>query len=164
MMYGRIGNTRVNSPYTVKYMREWSKKRDLIIDELGNWNEKEEKIAKKLFESFLTDNKVESETQEQFDEQFGNKWFECIYEHNNSIIDVSYEDVTRLYGDSYQNSYTRHALKTLNQFINNLLTPIWIRDVAYNIKGQISDNDARFYEKYRNNIKIHFKFINQNLK
>jgi hypothetical protein len=22
MMYGRIGNTRVNSPYTVKYMRE----------------------------------------------------------------------------------------------------------------------------------------------
>jgi len=165
MMYGKIGNTRVSSPYTVKYMRERLKKRDLVINEFGNWNEKEEKIAKALFDSFLTDNKVEeSITQEQFDEQFGKKWFEKIRKYNNSIINVDYDSILKLYGNDYQNSYTRNAIRTLNKFLNNLLTPIWIRDVAYNIKGRLSDKDAMFYERYRNNIKIEFRSTNKKLK
>jgi hypothetical protein len=55
---------------------------------------------------------------------------------------------------AYQNAYTKKALKTLRQFLKNMLAPIWIRDVPYNLKGKLSYKDACNLNRYNNNIKI----------
>lgn len=158
MVYGKISNMMVNSPYVVKHNREALRKRDLMISVHGDWNENEKKIVDVLFETFLTENNIDkSLPQKQFDKKYGIKWYEEICKYNKKIINVNYDEVVKLYGDSYQNSYTRHALKTLNQFLNNMLTPIWIRDVPYNIKGQLSDKNVSDYKRYINNIKIEFQ-------
>lgn len=52
----------------------------------------------------------------------------------------------------YENAYTRRALKTLSQFLHNMLTPIWVRDCAFNIKGHCEGE----FEKYNGNIDILF--------
>jgi hypothetical protein len=53
----------------------------------------------------------------------------------------------------YENAYTRRALKSLTQFLHNMLTPIWVRDCAFNIKGRCGTE----FEKYKDNINIQFK-------
>ena len=73
-----------------------------------------------------------------------------IFEYNNKASGVNKLDFK---DDPYQNAYIRRALKTLSQFFNNMLTPIWIRDCAYNIKGHGGEE----FEKYNNNIKIEMK-------
>lgn len=50
----------------------------------------------------------------------------------------------------YENAYTRRALKTLSQFLHNMLTPIWVRDCSFNIKGHCGSE----FEKYNNNVNI----------
>lgn len=157
MMYGKNSNHSVHSPFVVKYRRERQKKKELLLNETGNWNETEQKIGEVLFEKFINENNVDKTmTQEQFEKDYGMKWYEMVCEHNESIIDVNHKVITELYGEIYQNTYTRHALKTLNQFLNNMLTPIYIRDVPYNIKGNISDKEAFSYKRFENNIKIEF--------
>lgn len=158
MIYGKKGNHSVRSPFVVKYRRERQKKRELLLNETGNWNETEQKIGEVLFEKFIEENNIDKTmTQEQFDKDYGMKWYERICEYNKSIININHKSITELYGDSYQNSYTRHAIRTLNQFLNNMLTPIWIMDVPYNIKGKISDKEAYDYKRFENNIKIEFR-------
>lgn len=67
---------------------------------------------------------------------------------------MSSEEFEQKYGQTYSNALTRHALKTLDKFLKNLLTPVWIRDVPYNIKGQMTPNEAYAASKYKNNLKI----------
>lgn len=157
MVYGKISNMFVHNPYVVKLNRERLKKRDLIIG-YGKWNEAEKTIAKSLFKTFMIENNIdESLTQEQFNEKYTHKWYDRIGQYNESVLNINYDDIVGLYGYNYHNSYTRHAIKTLNQFLNNMLTPIWVRDVAYNIKGKLSDEEALFYRKYSDNIAIELK-------
>lgn len=157
-IFGKIGNLEIHSPYHVKLRREWINKRELLLSESGEWNETEMKLSETIFEKFLSENNVDNSlTQEQFDEQFGMKWYKYICKYNHDTIGIDYKEFGKLHGELYQNSYTRHALKTLEQFLKNMLTPIWIRDVAYNIKGQISDEDASYYSWYKNNVKIDFE-------
>jgi hypothetical protein len=158
MMYGKISNRTINSPYVVKLNRERNKKSELIINEYGEWSEYDKRIADSLFEIFLAENNINksSLTQKQFDRDFGMKWYNRICKYNSSVVNVDYEIITKLYGETYQNSYTRHAIRTLNQFLNNMLTPIWIRDVPYNIKGLISDENVDNCKRFENNIKIEF--------
>ena len=159
MVYGRFSNRSVNSPYIVKYNRERLKNNHLVISEYGDWDKNETQLANTLFQSFLSENNIKKDslTQEQFNENYGTKWVERICDYNRSIINIKHDDIFKLYGNAYQNSYTRHAIKTLNQFLKNMLTPIWIRDVPYNIKGNLSDDQAHDYERYCNNIPIEYK-------
>ena len=157
MMYGKYSNLTVHSPYIVKYNRERQKKRELLLNETDNWNETEEKISEVLFEKFINEYNINKKiTQEEFDKDYGMKWYDFICRYNNSIVNVDYKAIVALYGHSYKNAYIRHAIKTLDQFLKNMLTPIYIRDVAYNIKGRISDDQATDYGRFENNIKIEF--------
>ncbi len=155
MVYGKISNREVHSPYIVKYRRERFKKRELLLNEEGKWDKREEEIAKVLFETFSTENNIdESITAEQFNKQYGMKWFKKIQDYNDRIANVDYKEIVAKYGDTYQNSYTRHAIRALDQFLKNMLTPIWIRDVPYNIKGKLTDKEADYYRRYIDNVKI----------
>ena len=73
-----------------------------------------------------------------------------IFEYNNKASGVNGLEINNI---PYQNTYIRRALKTLSQFLHNMLTPIWIRDCSYNIKGRCETE----FEKYNNNINIHFE-------
>ena len=78
-------------------------------------------------------------------------------EHTDITVSEFLYEFIEKYGDVYQNAYTRHALRTLEQFLKNMLTAIWVRDCPFNIKGRMSDEEVRFYDRYTNNIKIEFQ-------
>ena len=96
----------------------------------------------------------DSWNQEGFEDKLGQKWFDRILEYNNEIIGVDLEEFREKHGKIYYSSKTRNALRTLDQFLKNMLTPIWIRDVPYNIKGVCSERE---FDRHINNVKIEFK-------
>lgn len=77
-------------------------------------------------------------------------YFDWFFDYNNKASGVNKLHINHI---PYQNAYTRRAIKTLSQFLHNMLTPIWIRDCPYNIKGACGTE----FEKYENNIEIKFK-------
>ncbi len=89
---------------------------------------------------------VDTEEVEKGLRESDNAW-EYLCRYNDKASGV---DKLEINNKPYQNSYTKRALKTLTQFLNNMLTPIYVRDVAYNIKGRCGDEFA----KYRDNIEI----------
>lgn len=160
IIYGRKGNITVHSPYIVKVDRERIKKRAQMVRlHTDEKTDVEMQILQEQFELFQLKEgfKGEEILDEQFKERYGMAWYEWMDNYNNNIIDVDYDEFTAKYGKVYSNSYTRHALKTLDQFLKNLLTPFWVRDVPYNLKGRMTDEEARFYERFENNIIIKFK-------
>lgn len=160
IMFGKIGNEGVHSPYVVKYRRRWCNERNNLVSLYGKTRtEREVEILTSLFEKFTIENSIDVDaiSGDDFDKQYGQYWFEYINKYNNEVIGVNGKEFTEKYGEEYQNAYTRHALKTLEQFLKNMLTPIWIRDVPYNIKGSISDQEAANYSRYKENISIIFK-------
>lgn len=162
IMFGKIGNMDVNSPYLTKYRREYRRKKDQLINTFKQdgegWTDRERPIVEKLYKEFLEKHSINENntTQEEWNEKHAYNWYECIESYNRGIINVNHIDILNKYGDTYQNSYTRHALRTLEQFLKNMLVPIWVRDVPYNIKGVITDKEASLYSRYKSNIKIEF--------
>ena len=161
LMFGKIGNQRIESPALVKWhrrCREVSGK--LLYGYLSNNDRSENtmKIVDALFEQFVVENSIDKEniTKEEFDDKYGMAWFDYCQKYNNKIINLNRKELDEKYGKEYKNAYVRHALKTLEQFLKNMLTPIWIRDVPYNIKGKLSDKEASFYHRYYDNINIKF--------
>ena len=73
--------------------------------------------------------------------------FEWLWKYNDKVCGI---DKMSISDKPYQNAYTRRALKTLSQFLHNMLTSIYVRDCAFNIKGRC---DGEF-DKYVNNIDI----------
>lgn len=159
MMFGRIGNNRLHSPYAVKYQRRWRAERDNLICMYNEKRtEKEMLILRELFDKFKEIHNIDEEkiSDEEFEEKYSHFWFEYINKYNEDIVNICYSEFTDKYGDVYQNSYTRRALRVLDKFLKNMLTPIWVRDVPYNIKGRITDGQSYYYSKYLNNIEIEF--------
>ncbi|TFD96701.1 hypothetical protein E2605_07730 [Dysgonomonas capnocytophagoides] len=162
IVFGKIGNMDVNSPYLTKYRREWRRKENQLINTFKQdgegWTRKERPIIEKLYNSFLEEKGVDEKsiTQQEWNDKYSYDWYECIEEYNRQVIGIDHTEILNKYGDSYQSAYTRHALRTLDQFIKNMLVPTWIRDVPYNIKGVITDKEARSNSRYENNIKIEF--------
>ena len=141
-------------PYWVRYWRECEKKKSELINIYSNKKSKNEKLViNKLFEEFsLLHNIDDTWTNKRFQKEKMSEWIKYLQEYNNKILNTdSFKHL--LEKDIYSNSKTKHALKTLRQFLNNMLTPIYIRDVPYNIKGGCIDN----FDRYVNNIKIEFK-------
>ena len=142
------------TPYWVRYWREWERNKSELIDIYSDKKSKKEKsIMNRLSVEFsLLHNIDDTWTDERFRKEKMKEWIKYLKEYNNKILNTdSFKHL--LEKDVYSNSKTKHALKTLRQFLNNMLTPIYIRDVPYNIKGRCIDN----FDRYINNIKIEFK-------
>lgn len=154
----RISNTKIHSPYWVKYAREYRRKQHLLIENIDNISKRSDYESKKiqeLFDEFQQEKNIpDTITPEEFNEKYGQEfWWDRIDKFNKNIIGIDYKD----YDFEYENSKTRHALKTLEQFIKNMLTPICVRDCSFNIKGRLSDKEAHFFNRYDNNVKIKLK-------
>lgn len=159
IMYGKYGHNDTHSPWLVKYSRERRKKQHLLIDE-GRWfngtlNGNELQTLERLFGDFIAKNNIpENTTQKEFDKKYFKDWHSSVLKYNHSIIGVDRDVIESKYGKVYQNFYTRRALRVLDKFLKNMLTPIWIRDCAFNIKGELHGCSYERYERYKNNIKI----------
>lgn len=160
MIFGRKGNITVHSPYVVKMNREIQRNSSKYVSLFKSKHTAlEERILREQFELFKSEKGIDESkiSGEEFNEFYRYDWYNWMQKYNDEIINVDRKEFLSKYGDIYQNAYTRHALKTLEQFLKNMLTAIWIRDVPYNLKGRMTDEEARFYERYIDNIKIIFK-------
>lgn len=148
-------NYFMRSPYWLRYWREQSRKSRKLLNLYSDKRTKaEEKIISKLWNEFFEANNLGADewTEERFEKEKKGEWFKYLENYNNQVIDV--EAFKHYEFRNYRNSKTKHALKTLRQFLNNMLTPIWIRDVPYNLKGSLSDKDAQNYSRFENNIDV----------
>lgn len=162
MMFGEVKKFKNSSYpiYWVKYNREARKKHNLIVSAHGE-NRSESETAKllELIYAFEEENNIPHDIPEkEFNEKYGRDfWFKYLQEYNNRVLGIgSYKDYEK-YGEEYMNSNKRHALKTLRQFLQNMISPIWIRDVPFNIKGNLTDEEARNFARFHDNIEIKFK-------
>lgn len=164
MIYGKGSNKKrlsknnfqnysSRSPYWVRYWREQEKNKNKFINLYSEKKSKRElKIINKLWDDFfelhgLSD---DSWTNERFEKEKANEWFQELENYNKKIINP--DSFKNLSMENYSNSKTKHALKTLRQFINNMLTPVSVRDCNFNIKGRCGDE----FDKYIDNIKIEY--------
>lgn len=169
IIYGKISKNKfmsknnfqnyfVRSPYWVRYWRESIKNKSKLIDLMAEKKSKKDlKIIENLWNKFFDENGLESDewTDERFEKEKKREWFKYLENYNTQIINPdSFSHLHEI--KNYSNSKTKHALKTLRQFLNNMLTPISVRDCGFNIKGRISDSDYKNCEKFENNIKIEF--------
>ena len=159
MIFGdrRLRNIVNYSSYHIKYWRERDRKRHLLInnwDFLNNRSEYESQQLQNLFVKYLKENEIpEDINMGDFNSKYGGDfWYKEVDNFNLKILVIDREAYEK-YGE-YSNAKTRHALKTVRQFIHNMLTPIWVRDCAFNICGRIDDKDIVRFEGYENNIKI----------
>ena len=85
-------------------------------------------------------------------------YLEATQEHLDCFCELVQQESTtvikeqrgRYKDEDYSNAYTRHALRTFDQFLKNMLTPIWVQDVGYNIKGRCGWDGGQ----YEDNIEI----------
>ncbi len=154
----------MRSPYWVRYWREQERnKRKLINLYSEKKSKREQKIISKLWDVFFDKNGLESD--EWTDERFKSErqengktkldeWFKVLEKYNTDIINT--ENFKHYESRGYSNSKTKHALRTLRQFLNNMLTPIYVRDCPFNIKGRITDKESLNYSRFVDNIKIQY--------
>lgn len=148
-------------PSWIRYSRVSNLKKNSLIINLEDASKRsiyESEKIQTLLDEFQKDHNIPDDiTPDEFNDQFGYEfWYTKISEFNNSIIGINHSDFAEKHGYIYYNSNTKHALKTLRQFLYNMQTPIYIRDVPYNIKGQMSDSDASWFSRYENNVAIEF--------
>lgn len=146
--YQRIG---AMSPGGVKYIREITRHSNEIIDVgsscSGEVSDNQKMLIEKTIKEYMSLNNIsEDEAFEHHQEEL----FGCLLEYNNKIINIDIPNLNKTFGETYSNAYTKYALRTLSQFMKNLLTPIWIRDCRYNLLGRCGNE----FDKYENNIKI----------
>jgi hypothetical protein len=147
-------NYSSRSPYCVRHWREQVKNKNKTINIFSEKkSEREIKIINKLWADFFELNGLsdDSWTNERFKKEKADEWIKELDNYNKKIINT--DSFKNLSMENYSNSKTKHALKTLRQFINNMLTPIWVRDCSFNIKGRCGNE----FDKYINNIKIDFE-------
>lgn len=160
IVYGdknRFGKTFLTTPYQMRERREWSKKSDQLIDPYSQkYTESELVILNQMWQPFLQENGLIGISQEDIFKNYDNviKWYKVIQQYNDKITGVNYKEFSGKYGDEYENANIRHAKRVLSQFLKNMLTPFYVRDVPYNIKGRISGDNAAEYSIYDNNIQI----------
>ncbi len=135
------------SPYRMAYWRKQVLLKNKLIPEYSIPDNKAQlKIRDEQWDIFC---KTTPLTENDKHEDISKAWFEHVSEYNKSIMNIDPKDYDK-YGADYMNSKTKHAIRTLEQFLHNMLTPIWVRDCRFNIKGRCENE----YDKYINNIKI----------
>ena len=142
------------SPYWVRVWRESQRKKHLLIDLVNPSKDPENKATQnRVWQEFCQQEGIDKTwTEERFAEEKLKKWMDYVDQYNKDIIGVNYAEFSEKHGHIYRNAQTSHALRTLTCFLHNMLTPIWIRDVGYNIKGQCGSE----FDHFENNIKFEF--------
>lgn len=141
------------TPYNVRYNRNEVKYKNKLVNILSPLNESKasKNIKNKIWDKFLKEHGIDDTwTPERFNKEKSIEWFKYVQEYNNSFCTEGCEQLKDR--KEYSSSYSRHALRTMRQFLNNMLTPIYVRDVQFNIKGWSKGDFSRF----ENNIKIEF--------
>jgi hypothetical protein len=147
-------------PYWVAYRRKSVKVKDkLFTIDYSSFNSECPKLTKiqqktneDIWDKFCNENNIDDTwNDEKFKKEgMSIKWHDYIEEYNRKIVGVEFEDYEKF--GTYSNSSIKYALKILTKFLNNMLSPIWVRDCDFNILGRGGSE----YEKYGNNIKIDF--------
>lgn len=154
MVFGgaRYKNVGAIPPYWVR-MRRVAGRDDRYVDIMadGERSEREKEVINTLFEDFSRIHGIDdSWTEERFHEEKVDDWFNFIDAHNEKLVGATYAEYLEKYGGTYSNALTRRAGRVLRKFLKNMLTPIYVRDVGYNIKGQCGSE----YDRYVGNIEI----------
>lgn len=161
VIFQMFGNARYKDymfrdPFTVRRWREEERKKDqlIIISHNHKYSERELTILNHLFIEFKAENGIEEEKSDtDLTSQNYSKWYDFVLKYNHKIIGIDFDKFTEKHGRTYSNSETRKALRVLDRFLKNMLTPIWIRDVPYNIKGRCGDSE---FDKYIDNIQFDY--------
>ncbi len=135
-----------DSPYRIMQLRKMRKYQDVTLDQdrffvkSKHYDPKHQEKIIDCLNKFIEEHNIDDAyCQQHFGKPNDN---ECLYEINEMYEDQLFsigevEEIEQKYGRNYSNSRTRHAVKVLERFLRNMLEPIWIRDVAYNIKGRV---------------------------
>lgn len=168
MIFGKVNKTSIlsknnfenyssRSPYWVKYWRELNRNKDKYFDIFAKKRTKQQKVLlEKIYDDFLAIYNPNNEGWINYSEKDINKLFTLFVDNYNEKV-IGLENFKHYDKNGYSNSKTRHALRTLRQFLNNMLTPISVRDVSFNIKGKMKHSEVHFYNRYVDNIKIEYK-------
>jgi len=169
MIFGKVNKNSIlsknnfenyssRSPYWVKYGRELNRNKGKYFDIFAKKRTKQQKtLLEKIYADFLAIHNPNNEgwIQDYSKETIVNLFTLFIEDYNEKVIGL--ENFKHYDKNGYSNSKTRHALRTLRQFLNNMLTPISVRDVSFNIKGKMKHSEVHFYNRYVDNIKIEYK-------
>ena len=153
MMFGKYQHSYIhkNSPFDVKSCRLMQNNPNILINIQDKEVDETQKILRdNLFGQFCTENNIDdSWTIERFKKEMSYKWHDYTKKYNFDVVKNLMSN--NIKDKCYINSYLKYALKTLRQFLNNMLTPISVRDSYFNILGTC-DYDNRYID----NIKIEY--------
>ena len=151
-------NYYMRTPGIVSYWRSSRKKKDELIPFTPKATKKEKEIIDSHWGKFLKEKGYVDKqlilTEEL--QELNSDFYDYVQEYNDKIIGVDIIAIDEKYNNVYMNKYVKHAKRTLEQFLKNMLSPVWVRDVPYNLKGRMTDKDANFYSRYENNLTIKF--------
>jgi hypothetical protein len=140
------------TPFIVKKKRFLRDYGNLFID-MYAYEHTNENILNEQWDLFCKKEGIEDWTEEMMiKEGKDDLWIDWVQNYNENLIGTNWEAWKDKYGQYYENRQTRKALRVLDKFLKNMLSPIYIRDVAYNIKGEWDYK----YEKYCENIEIKY--------
>jgi len=145
-------NYGMRSPYWVRYWREIERNKGKFVNLTSKEKTtKELRILNRLWKKFskLNNLNLSEWTEEKFNQDKQIEWYNYVKAYNEKVINKK-SFVHLLSRETYSNRKTKHALRTLRQFLNNMLTPIYMRDCSFNIKGRCGSE----YDRYINNIDI----------
>jgi hypothetical protein len=133
------------SPYNVRRFREEKRKRK----QLFGTSKRTRKFEKELWKKFVEENDIMNWEQSEWDadRKIQVKWADYVDAYNEAVIGIgTWEEWADRYGVVHINANIRHARRALEKFVKNMLAPIYIRDVAYNIKGEVKDMTCMRYD------------------
>lgn len=130
------------TPYRKKWYRENARKKDLLLpdyfEEGDLLTKKQSQIFDELWSDFVHENSIEGMDRETYlSGELPQKWYEKISAFNDSVLGINIDSYAEKYGYTYKNRHTKRALKVMRQFLNELMEPISVRDVSFNLKGRI---------------------------
>lgn len=161
-VYGNLSKSkyRHHPPYWIRYNKEAEKEEvksklyTMRVYSDDVLTKEQEAMNDKVWEMYLEKYNIETDEQvEEREENSETSFYTFANQYNHSLIKESYPPIASYnekYGYHHLNSYKRFALKTLEQFIKNLLVPIYVNDVPRNIKGR----GGEAFLSFQNNIKI----------
>lgn len=126
------------APWGVHYNRLWKKHRTKLVDAFNEaMSEEESALAESYWEEFCKQYPYDEADNEAYWDKNGIKWIEFIEAKNNEVLCFDREAFTQKYGQEWRPARIRNAERVFRKFVKSLLEPIWVRDVSFNILGNM---------------------------
>lgn len=151
MIFGgpRYKNYGLLRPFYVAQLRRAARHEKELFYTGKNPTPEQGAVNQKVWDAYCEANGIDDSWNiEMFEREKASDWYDYIGRYNDGVMGVKYSDYAK-YGER-NNRHTKRALRVLKKFLNNMLTPIYVRDVGFNILGEC---DGR-YKKYYGNIDI----------